>query len=119
MSILCYVVDLLLTTIVAIDTLGLVNASRKDSSSVTPQDVYRLCLVWASFAILNSLQCCSCGIIGSLIGLIALGAKVWIALPKLGGANKVQTMIENGQFNQYAKSLIALVKSKVEKIKAE
>jgi hypothetical protein len=119
MSILVFVLDLLINSIVAIDTLGLVVASRKDPNSVPAHDVWRLSFTWVCFAVLNSLMCCNCGFLGTLFGFIALAAKLWIGLPKLGGADKVQQMIGSGQLNNYVRSLVDLCKSKMAHEKAE
>jgi hypothetical protein len=117
MSFIVFTLDLLINLLVAIDTLGLVVALRKSPNSVNSADLLRVCITWASFSVLSSFMCCSCGILGTLFGYLAIGAKLWIGLPKLGGAEKVYQMIGSGQLNHYAKAVLDIVKSKVSKEK--
>jgi hypothetical protein len=112
MSLLVFAIDLILTAIIAIDTLGLVVASRK--SSVNPHDIRRVCFIWASFIVLNWFGSC-CGIFGTLLSFVGLAAKIWISLPKLGGADKLQHMIVNGDVSKYAQAAVEMVQSKLKK----
>jgi hypothetical protein len=112
MSILLFVLDLVINAIVAIDTLGLVVATRKSAQNVNPQEMQRVCFTWACFSVLQGFMCCSCGYLGYLLSLIAVGAKLWIGLPKLGGADKLQQMCCNGQLNHYFRAVCDTVKAK-------
>jgi hypothetical protein len=112
MSIFLCFLDLIINAIVAIDTLGLVVASRKTPEDVNPNDMQRVCFTWACFSVLQGFMCCSCGYLGYMFSLVAVVAKLWIGLPKLGGAEKLQQMCCNGQLNHYYRALCDTLKAK-------
>jgi hypothetical protein len=111
MSILVFVLDLLINSLVVLDTLGLVVASKK--SNVNTYELWRICLTWVCFAVLNCCMCCSCGFIGTLLSFVGIAGKFYIGLPKLGGADKVNQMLATGQITHYVRALVDIVKSKV------
>jgi hypothetical protein len=108
------ILDLLLTSIIAVDTLGLVVASRKGNAST--EDMRRNCLIWTCFIVLNALSC-DCWYLGTLLSLLGLVVKVWISVPRLGGADKLHQMIVNGTLSNYVKAIVDVINAKLEKVK--
>jgi hypothetical protein len=47
------------------------------------------------------------------LGFLCLASKVWIALPKLGGADKLDHMICDGEISQYVKASVGLIQTKI------
>ena len=113
MSILVNLVDLLLTAVVALDTIGfLVNLRKKKESD--PKDFYRLTFTWIAFMVLKMLSCGCSGTLGFLWNSAIVGLKGIIAIPKTGGAEKLNTiLIEQNMAVQYAKLAIDMVKEKL------
>ena len=93
MSILVYIVDLLITAVVALDTIGfLVNLRRNKESN--PKDFYRLTFTWIVFMVLKMLSCCSSGSFSFLWNSAVVGLKAFVAIPKTGGAEKLNTILK-------------------------
>jgi hypothetical protein len=113
MSILVNLVDLLLTAVVALDTIGfLVNLRKKKESD--PKDFYRLTFTWICFMVLKLLSCGCCGTLGFLWNCAIVGLKGFIAIPKTGGAEKLNTiLIEQNMAVQYVKIAVDIVKEKL------
>ena len=111
MSILLSILDLLINSIVAIDTLGLIVATRKNSN-IDTHEMWRLCFTWICFIVLNLCMTCCSGYLGSLLCMIGLLAKVWIGLPKLGGSQTVFNYIGSGQLMHFCKAMCDTLKAK-------
>ena len=114
MSILLYFVDLLVTALVTLDTLGFIVNSRK-SKEGDAKDFYRICFTWASFMVINMLCCSSCtGTLGFLWNFVLVSMKIFVGIPKTGGAEKMNnTLVEQNMAVQYAKSLYEMVMQKL------
>ena len=106
--------DLVLTTIMLFDTLGLAYQFRKEGKS-DPKEYVRVCLSWIFFlTICNLFSCNKKGFFGTIIRLIIFGAKAFFALPILGGTLKAyKFLIEDGNAEKYYQKVEQLVKSKL------
>ena len=79
------ILDVLLTTIMLFDTLGLVYQFRKNNTC-NEKEYIRVCLSWILFlTICNLFSCEKKGAFGSIIRLIIFFAKLFVVLPILGG----------------------------------
>ena len=108
MSFLYAIVDLLLTTLITLDTLGLVGQYRKKTSTTT-EDYTRVCFTWIFFLTLKSFTpTAGEGFFIKLIRILFLLGKVFVVLPLLGGTmmiyNKAPEVIKKGV--DFAKSKI-------------
>jgi hypothetical protein len=113
MAIVVFVLDLLINALVVVDTLGLVVATRKNPDAVNTHDMERVCFTWICFAILTPMLCCTCGIIGTILSFIAIVAKLWIGLPKLGGSETIYKMVYAGGLNHYVRSIQDIFTEKI------
>ena len=106
--------DMVLTTILLFDTLGLAYQFRKEGKS-GPKEYVRVCLSWIFFlTICNIFSCNKKGFFGTIIRLIIFGAKAFFALPILGGTLKVYNfLIEDGNAEKYYQKVEILIKSKL------
>ena len=79
------ILDLLLTTIMLFDTLGLVYQFRKNNTC-SEKEYIRVCLSWILFLTLSNLFSCEKkGFFGTTVRLIVFLAKLFVVLPILGG----------------------------------
>jgi hypothetical protein len=113
MSILVHLVDLILTAVVALDTIGfLVNLKKNKESH--PKDFYRITFTWIVFMVLKSLSCGCSGTLGFLWNSAVVGLKAFVAIPKTGGAEKLNSLlVEQNIAVQYAKLAFDIVKEKL------
>ena len=82
------ILDLVLTTIMLFDTLGLVYQFRKNNTC-SEKEYIRVCLSWILFLTLSNLFSCEKkGFFGTTVRLIVFLAKLFVVLPILGGTLK-------------------------------
>lgn len=105
-------VEIILLSIICIDTLGFLGESRKGSKA-NLRDFHRICFTWIFFLIFRSISCSTCsGIIGHFYGMLMLLAKVYVAIPLLGGTQKLYDMVvEKNMIPSYIKEMFAKIKS--------
>ena len=85
MSFLYAIVDLLLTALITLDTLGLVGQYRKKTSTTT-EDYTRVCFTWIFYLTLKSLTPNDGeGYLRTFIRILFLLGKVFVTLPILNG----------------------------------
>ena len=84
------IIDLLLTSVLLFDTLGLAYQYRNKSKETLDQKEYiRVCLSWILLLTINNfLSCEKKSFFGTICRLIILGAKLFVVLPVLGGTLK-------------------------------
>ena len=106
--------DVLLTTILLFDILGLAYQIRKEGKCDSKQYV-RVCLTWILFLTLCSLLSCEKkGFFGMILRLLIFCVKACIALPILGGTLKVyKFLVEDGNAELYYKKISDLIKSTI------
>ena len=114
MSILLYLVDLLVTALVSLDTLGFIVNSRKNKEGEA-KDFYRICFTWAAFMVINMFSCSSCyGTLGFLWNFVLVSMKVFVGIPKTGGAEKMNNaLVEQNMAVQYVKYLFDMIRNKL------
>ena len=105
--------DVVLTTLMLFDTLGIIYQFRK--STVDPREYVRICYSWIFFLTICTLFSCNWeGFFGTLIRLLILVAKVYVTIPILGGTNKIHDyLIKQGKGEEYLKKGVNFVKSKI------
>ena len=105
--------DVVLTSLMLFDTLGIIYQFRK--STVNPKEYVRICYSWIFFLIICTLFSCNWeGFFGTLIRFLILCAKIYVTIPLLGGTNKIHNyLIEQGKGEEYLNKVIGLVKSKM------
>ena len=106
--------DILLTTIMLFDTLGLTYQFRKEGNCDSKEYI-RICLTWVFFLLLSNLLSCEMkGFFGIFIRLAFFGCKAYIVLPILGGTLKIyKIFIEDGKAELFYKRIIYLINSKI------
>ena len=106
--------DVLLTSIMLFDTLGLAYQLRKQGTC-EKDDYLRICLSWILFlTICNLFSCNRKGFLGILVRLIIFLAKAFVTLPITGGTLKIHKyLIEDGNAEKWYKSTKNLIKSKL------
>ena len=108
------ILDLLLTTILLFDTLGLAYQFRT-KNTCEEKEYIRVCLSWILFlSISNLLSCETKGFFGSVFRLIIFLLKLFVVLPILGGTLKVHKFLIE---EQRAEKWLELIKVKVYKEK--
>ena len=109
------VFDILLTTIMLFDTLGLIYQFRKSEESVCHKDYIRICFSWILYLTISNLFSCSRkGFLGTLIRLIILLAKIFVTIPKIGGTNTIfKYLIEDKKAEEFYNKISELAKSKL------
>ena len=114
MSFIFSLFDVVLTTIMLFDTLGIIYQFRKEGN-VDSKEYRRLCFSWIFFLAISSLFSCSWkGFFGTLIRLIILAAKIYVTIPILGGTLKIHKfLIEDGNAEKYYNQVVGIVKSKL------
>ena len=104
------ILDLLLTTILLFDTLGLAYQFRT-KNTCEEKEYIRVCLSWILFlSISNLLSCETKGFFGSVFRLIIFLLKLFVVLPILGGTLKVHKFLIE---EQRAEKWLELIKVKV------
>ena len=106
------ILDLLLTTILLFDTLGLAYQFRT-KNTCEDKEYIRVCLSWILFlSISNLFSCETKGFFGTVFRIIIFLSKLFVVLPILGGTLKIyKFLIEE----QRAEKWIELIKGKVSK----
>ena len=106
--------DVLLTTILLFDTLGLAYQIRKEGNCDSKEYV-RVCLTWILFLTLFSLLSCEKeGFFGIILRLLIFCVKAYVALPILGGTLKVyKFLVEDRNAELYYKKISDLIKSTI------
>ena len=106
--------DIVLTSVLIFDTLGLVYCYRKNNTC-DRKEYTRICFSWILFlTICNFFSCDKKGFIGTLGRLIIFLAKAFVTLPALGGTMKLDKyLFEDGNAERYFKKIEELVKSKI------
>ncbi len=113
MSILVNLLDLVVTAVIALDTIGFLVNLRKNKVSES-KDFYRLTFTWIVFMVLKSLSCGCSGTLGFLWNSAIVGLKTFVAIPKTGGAEKLNAvLVEQNLALQYAKLAVDIVKEKL------
>ena len=114
MSFLFVLCDVLLSTLLLFDTLGLIYQFRTSESSVDHKEYVRICFSWLLyFAICTLFSCSWKGFFGTLIRLTILFAKIYVVIPVLGGTNKIhKILIDDGKAEEFYKKVSDLIKSK-------
>lgn len=114
MSFLFQLAELVLLSVVAIDTLGFIGEFRKNSKADT-KDYVRLCFTWIFFLILRTLSCSVCcfGYFGGLFRMLFFAAKVYISVPSIGGTETLYSLlIEQNVMKTYLSEVVKMVKDK-------
>ena len=103
-------IDILLSTILLFDTLGLAYQFRI-KNTCNEKDYLRVCLSWILFLTISNLFTCEKkGLLGTVIRLLILFSKLYVVLPILGGTLKLyKYFIED----KNAQLLFEKIKSKV------
>ena len=82
------ILDILLTSLMLFDTLGLVYQFRKNNTC-SEKEYIRVCLSWILFlTICNVFSCEKKGFFGTIIRLTMFFSKLFVVLPILGGTMK-------------------------------
>ncbi len=101
MSLIFSLVEFLIFGIITLDTLGFIVAYKKKPQNADHDDYTRVCFTWVFVLAIRTLMCCgSTGFFAGIFSLVALAAKVYVTIPKIGGANKVYTMLFKEAFVQ-------------------
>ena len=102
--------DVVLTSVLLFDTLGLAYQIRKENSCDSKEYI-RVCFTWILFLTLCSLLSCEKkGFLGTVIRLLFLAVKAFIILPIFGGTLKIHKyLIEDGK----AELMYKKIKSKI------
>ena len=121
MSFLYGLIDLLLTALITLDTLGLVGQFRNKRSTDT-KDYTRVCFTWIFYLTLKSFTPnVGEGTMGKIIGILFLLAKIFVTIPLLGGTmliyNQAPKLISKGV--DFAKSKIGTPSSVSDEIKSD
>ena len=106
--------DVILTTVMLFDTLGLAFQFRRDGSCDTKEYI-RVCLSWILFlTICNLFSCNKKGFFGVIMRLIIFLAKASVSLPIVGGTLKIyKYLVEDGHAGLWYKKISGIVKSKL------
>ena len=116
MTFLFGVLDLALTAVLLLDTLGLAYQLRK-TGSCDPKDYIRVCFSWILFLFLSGLLSCNLkGFFGTLLRIVFFAVKAYVTLPILGGTSKLyKFLIEDGNGQKYYEKVSKLVKTQLGK----
>ena len=106
--------DVILTTVMLFDTLGLAFQFRRDGSCDTKEYI-RVCLSWILFlTICNLFSCNKKGFFGVIMRLVIFLAKASVSLPIVGGTLKIyKYLVEDGHAELWYKKISGIVKSKL------
>jgi hypothetical protein len=117
MSFLIQVLEFVLLSIVAVDTLGFIAELRKNSSRADRGDYIRLCFTWVFFLVLSSLCCatCSSSYFSGFFKMLLLIAKVYITLPSVRGTETLYSLlVEQNVMKTYLLQAYDMVKAKTQ-----
>ena len=114
MSFFFGLLDVILTSVLLFDTLGLAFQFRKDGSCDTKEYV-RVCLSWILFlTICNLFSCERKGFFGFLMRLIIFIAKASVSLPIVGGTLRIHKyLVEDRNAELIYQKLSGIIKSKL------
>ena len=114
MSFFFGLLDVILTSVLLFDTLGLAFQFRKDGSCDTKEYV-RVCLSWILFlTICNLFSCERKGFFGFLMRLIIFLAKAAVSLPIVGGTLRIHKyLVEDRNAELIYQKLSGIIKSKL------
>lgn len=107
MAFIFFLVDTLVLALMILDTLSLLVQIKKTNKSET-QDYIRVIFTWIFVLAVRSLTTCSCtGLIANFIKLLGMVAKIYLAVPLLGGSNKLYDFLitQNKGVEYYQKAL--------------
>ena len=107
-------IDLVLTSILIYDTLGIVYALRK-GNQLEDKEYTRICFSWILFLTISHYITCNWeGFFGILIRLIIFICKAFVVIPKLGGTCKLDKFLfEEGNAQKYYKKAKDFLQSKI------
>ena len=106
------ILDLLLTTILLFDTLGLAYQFRT-KNTCDEKEYIRVCLSWILFlSISNLFSCETRGFFGTVFRIIVFLSKLFVVIPILGGTLKVHKFLVE---EQRAEKWLELIKIKISK----
>ena len=90
MTFLFGLLDIVLTTIMLFDTLGLAYLIRQDPEKCEKKEYIRVCLSWILFlSISNLFSCEKKGFLGTVFRTIIFLSKLFVVIPLLGGTLKL------------------------------
>ena len=114
MSFFFGLLDVILTSVLLFDTLGLAFQFREDGSCDTKEYV-RVCLSWILFlTICNLFSCERKGFFGFLMKLIIFIAKASVSLPIVGGTLRIHKyLVEDRNAELIYQKLSGIIKSKL------
>jgi hypothetical protein len=114
MTLFFNLVEIVLLSFLAIDTLGFIAENRK-WSRMDGKDYLRICFNWVFFLIFRTISCSTCsGIIGHFYGMLMLLAKLYVTVPLLGGTEKLYDLvIEKNVLPSYIKDIFGNLKSQM------
>lgn len=112
MSFIFCLIDLVLISVITLDTLGLINQLRK-TSHCDLKDYTRVCFTWIFFLFVSSITNCNCqGFCTKVWSFLGLALRIYIAIPLLGGTLKLHHfLIEQNKGVEYAKKAVDVIKS--------
>ena len=108
--------DIVLTTVLLVDTLGLAYQFRRTGAS-DQRDYIRVCFSWIILLLLSGLLSCNrIGFFGTLLRIVFFAVKAYFVLPILGGTGKLyKFLIEDGNAEKYYQKASQLVSAKLGK----
>ena len=114
MSIIFSIFDIILTFIMLYDSLGLVYQFRRNIE-IQKKDYYRICFSWVLFLTICKIFICDKeGKLGSIIRIIILVLKLFVAIPIFKGTMIIYSkFIENGKLELILNNLINKIISKL------
>jgi hypothetical protein len=115
MAFLFGLIEILLLSIVILDTLGFIIQNKRNPNNSNPRDYNRLIFTWTFFLAIKAMTCCSSGgILGNFVGMLGLLAKAYISIPLLGGTEKLyDLLVENNYFGNTIKKYVSAIKSRL------
>ena len=108
--------DIVLSTVLLVDTLGLAYQLRQKGTS-DQKDYIRVCFTWIIFLSLSGILSCNrVGFFGTLLRIVFFVVKAYLVLPILGGSAKLyKYLIEDGNAEKYYQKVSQLAKAKLGK----
>ena len=112
MAFIFFFVDLIVLAFMSLDTLILLNQLRK-KDMCDADDYKRVIFTWIFVLTVRSLTCCSCtGLIANFFKLIGTVAKIYLAIPLLGGTNKLYDfLITQNKGEEYYNKAVEVIKT--------
>ena len=107
--------DIVLTSVLLFDTLGMIYQFRKHEESVKHKEFVRICFSWILFLTICSLFSCKRkGFFGTLIRLIIVASKVYVTIPLFGGSMKIHKyLIDDGKAIEFYNRSYEFIKNKL------